>query len=67
MELLRSRSAARSLTPIRLQLLHEAVDQRVANLTEVARFLGRDSSALSAGWPIGIVEKADRSSQAPSA
>ena len=46
MELLRSRSTARALTPIRLQLLHEAVDQRVANLTEVARFLGRDSSAL---------------------
>jgi hypothetical protein len=42
-----SRSSKRALTAIRLQLLREAIDQRIATLTEVARFLGRDPSTLS--------------------
>lgn len=45
-DVLRSRSSARSLTPIRLQLLQQAIDQRIASLTEVARFLDRDPSTL---------------------
>ncbi len=45
-ELVRSRSAARSLTPIRIQILEQALDQRIATLTEVAKFLNRDPSTL---------------------
>lgn len=44
--LIRSRSSARDLTPIRLHILRLAIDQRVASLTEVARFLNRDPSTL---------------------
>ena len=45
-QLVRSRSAARSLTPVRIQILEQALDQRIATLTEVARFLHRDPSTL---------------------
>jgi REP element-mobilizing transposase RayT len=45
-EILCSRSSVRSLTPIRLQVLQQALDQRIATLTEVARFLNRDPSML---------------------
>lgn len=45
-ELLRSRSSRRSLTPIRLELLEQALTARIANLTEVASYLGRDPSTL---------------------
>lgn len=44
--LIRSRSSARNLTPVRLQILRSAIDQRIASLTEVARFLDRDPSTL---------------------
>jgi hypothetical protein len=44
--LVRSRSAARSLTPVRLQILEQAIDLRIATLTEVAHFLNRDPSTL---------------------
>ena len=44
--LIRSRSSSRMLTPIRLQILREAVDQRIASLTEVAHFLNREPSTL---------------------
>jgi REP element-mobilizing transposase RayT len=45
-ELVRSRSSQRMLTTIRLQIAREALTQRVATLTEVARFLQRDPSTL---------------------
>jgi putative transposase len=44
---LRSPSRARYLTSVRLELLRQALGQRVANLTQVAKYLGRDSSALN--------------------
>ena len=47
LELVRSRSSRRQLTPVRLDILQQATEQRVAILTEVAHFLGRDLSALS--------------------
>ena len=34
------------LTALRLQLLAEAIEQRIATLSEVARFLNRDPSTL---------------------
>jgi putative transposase len=46
-EYIRSSSRARHLTPIRVALLQQAVQLRVATLTEVANFLHRDPSALS--------------------
>jgi putative transposase len=45
-ERLCSRSSSRALTPIRLQLAHQAIDNRIATLSEVARFLDRDLSTL---------------------
>lgn len=45
-ELLRSSSSLRTLTPIRLELLQQAIDQRIGTLTEIARFLNRDPSTL---------------------
>ncbi len=45
-ELVRSRSARRILTPIRLEIAREAMEQRVATMTDVAEFLNRDSSTL---------------------
>jgi len=48
--LLRSGSRWHDLTPIRLELLERAVTTCVANLTEVARYLGRDPSTLSKQW-----------------
>ena len=45
-DLLRSRSSARNHTPVRLQLADAAIDQRIATLTDVTRFLGRDPSTL---------------------
>jgi putative transposase len=45
-ERLRSRSCSRVLTPVRLRLAEEAIDQRVGTLSEVARFLDRDLSTL---------------------
>jgi hypothetical protein len=44
---IRSSSCARKLTPIRLNLLQQALDLRIATLSDVARFLHRDPSALS--------------------
>ncbi len=44
--IIRSRAALRSLTPIRLEIARAAVEQQIATLTEVARFLGRDPSTL---------------------
>jgi putative transposase len=44
--LVRSRSSAHALTPVRLQIAREAIDQRVATLTQVAHFLDRDPSTL---------------------
>lgn len=49
-DLLRSRSSQHSLTPIRVALLEQAVTGGIANLTQVARFLGRDPSTLSKQW-----------------
>lgn len=46
LNLIRSRSSSRALTPVRLQILKQANDQRIASLTEVARFLNRDPSTL---------------------
>ena len=46
-ELLRSKSAARYLTPIRLHVLHRSVQERIATLSEVAHFLHRSPSTLS--------------------
>lgn len=46
LSLVRSRASTRYLTPIRLHLLRSAIDQRIANLTEVAHFLDRDPSTL---------------------
>ena len=46
-EMIQSRSCARYLTPIRVELLLKAIEQRVARLTQVAYFLNRDPSALS--------------------
>lgn len=45
-QLLRSPSRVRSLTRPRLALATRAVEQRIATLAEVARFLHRDPSAL---------------------
>lgn len=45
--LLRSKCAARHLTPIRLHLLDRAVHERIATLSEVARFLYRSPSTLA--------------------
>lgn len=44
---LRSLSRARALTPARAALADQAVEQRIATLSEVARFLHRDPSALT--------------------
>lgn len=44
---LRSLSRARHLTPIRVQFIQQAIDLRIATLTEVAHFLHRDPSALT--------------------
>jgi putative transposase len=45
-QVIRSRSAMRRLTPIRLQIARAAIEQRIATLTEVARYLNRDPSTL---------------------
>jgi hypothetical protein len=45
-ELLRSPSRARRLTAIRIDLTSRAIEQRIATLCEVARFLHRDPSSL---------------------
>ena len=45
-QLVRSRSSAHSLTSVRVQILKQALDQRIATLTEVAKFLDRDPSTL---------------------
>lgn len=47
MDLVRSSSRQRMLTPIRVAIAAQAVDQRVATLREVAAFLGRDPASLS--------------------
>jgi putative transposase len=44
---LRSLSRARELTPIRVDFITQAIDLRIATLTELARFLNRDPSALT--------------------
>lgn len=46
-ELLRSPSRARHLTPIRIALATRAVNRRIATLCEVAIFLHRDPSAIT--------------------
>lgn len=45
--LLRSPSRARQLAPIRILLVTQAIDQRLATLCEVARYLHRDPSSLT--------------------
>lgn len=45
-EALRSPSRARQLAPIRVQFIKQAIEQRIATLSEVARYLNRDPSAL---------------------
>lgn len=47
LQLVRSRSAARSLTPVRIEILEQAIDLRIATLTEVASYLNRNPSTLS--------------------
>jgi hypothetical protein len=44
--IIRSPAALRSLTPIRVEIARAAVENRVATLAEVARYLGRDPSTL---------------------
>lgn len=44
---LRSRSRARSLSAVRIDFAIQAVDRRIGTLADVARFLGRDPSALT--------------------
>jgi REP element-mobilizing transposase RayT len=46
-EQLRSRTRTESLTAARLQLAREAMEGRVASLSEIARYLGRSPSSLS--------------------
>jgi hypothetical protein len=46
-DLLRSPSRARHLTVIRISLVHQAIERRIATSAEVARFLHRDASALT--------------------
>ena len=46
-ELLRSLSRARSLTAIHIQFARDAIQLRIATLSDVARFLHRDPSALT--------------------
>jgi hypothetical protein len=45
-EPLRSPSRARQLAPIRAHLVTQAIEERIATLSEVARYLNRDPSAL---------------------
>jgi chromosomal replication initiation ATPase DnaA len=47
MELLRSPSRARHLSSIRAALCTQAIKQRVATLSEIARLLNRDASGLT--------------------
>ncbi len=47
-DVVRSPARQRHLTPVRVELAIQALQLRVANLREVAEFLGRDPSALSA-------------------
>ena len=44
---LRSTSRARDLTSVRVDFITQAIDLRIATLTELARFLNRDPSALT--------------------
>jgi putative transposase len=46
-DLVRSPSRARHLTCVRVELIRQAMQQRIANLSQVARYLNRDSSALT--------------------
>jgi hypothetical protein len=46
-DLVRSPSRARRLATIRVNLVSRAIEQRIATLSQVARFLYRDSAALS--------------------
>lgn len=46
-DLLRSDSRARSLTPARLTFTQAAIEQRVGTLTDAAKFLHRDPSSLT--------------------
>jgi chromosomal replication initiation ATPase DnaA len=43
----RSASRRRELTPARVAIARQAVDQRIASLREVGEFLGRNSATLS--------------------
>ena len=47
LERLRSLSRARDLTSIRVRFITQAVELRIATLSEIARFLHRDPSALT--------------------
>jgi DNA-binding NtrC family response regulator len=49
-DLLRSKASLRSLTPIRMELLDQAITSGTANLSEVARYLGRSPSTLCRQW-----------------
>jgi hypothetical protein len=44
---LRSPSRARDLTSVRVDFITQAINLRIATLTELARFLHRDPSALT--------------------
>src|SRR5882672_4214054 len=44
--IIRSRAALRVLTPIRVEIARLAIEQRVATLAEVARYLERDPSTI---------------------
>jgi putative transposase len=46
LSIIRSRAALRRLTPIRVEIARSAIEQRVATLAEVARYLDRDPSTL---------------------
>jgi REP-associated tyrosine transposase len=46
LQVIRSHAALRMLTPIRVEIAHAAIEQQVATLTEVARYLRRDPSTL---------------------
>jgi predicted transcriptional regulator len=45
-QVIRSRASLHRLTPIRVEIARAAIEQQVATLTEVARYLGRDPSTL---------------------
>jgi hypothetical protein len=47
LQLVCSRSRQRNLTPLRVEIAREAIDRRIATLSEVAAFFKRDPASLS--------------------